>query len=48
MAGRVPSDIADIIKRHPIEMSALLRTANGLSAEDLARLAREARKAKGE
>lgn len=48
MAGRVPSDLADIIKRHPVEMSALLRTANGLSAEDLARLAREAEKAKGE
>ena len=47
MAGRVPSDLAEIIKRHPIEMSALLRTANSLSAEDLARLAREAGKAKG-
>jgi hypothetical protein len=29
-------------------MSALLRTANGLSAEDLARLSREAGKVKGE
>nr|MBA3326325.1 helix-turn-helix domain-containing protein [Paracoccaceae bacterium] len=48
MAGRVPSDLADIIKRHPVEMSALLRTANGLSAEDLARLSREAVKARGE
>jgi HTH-type transcriptional regulator, competence development regulator len=48
MAGRVPSDLAAIIKRRPVEMSALLRTANGLSAEDLAWLAREARKAKGE
>ena len=47
MAGRVPSDLADIIKRHPVEMSALLRTANGLSAEDLARLARQAGKARG-
>ena len=47
MAGRVPSDLADIIKRHPVEMSALLRTANGLGAEDLARLSREAGKAKG-
>ena len=47
-AGRVPSDLAEIIKRHPVEMSALLRTANGLSAEDIARLAREAGKAKGE
>jgi HTH-type transcriptional regulator, competence development regulator len=48
MAGRVPSDLAEIIKRHPVEMSALLRTANGLSAEELARLSREAGKAKGE
>ena len=48
MAGRVPSDLADIIKRHPVEMSALLRTANGLTAEGLARLARQAEKAKGE
>lgn len=47
MAGRVPSDLADIIKRQPVEMSALLRTANGLSAEDLARLSQEAGKAKG-
>ncbi len=47
MAGRVPSDLADIIKRHPVEMSVLLRTANGLSAEDLARLSLEAGKAKG-
>ena len=47
MAGRVPSDLADIIKRHPVEMSALLRTANGLSAEVLARLSRGAGKAKG-
>jgi HTH-type transcriptional regulator, competence development regulator len=47
MAGRVPSDLADIIKQHPVEMSALLRTANGLTAEDLVRLAREAGKAKG-
>ena len=48
MAGRVSSDLADIIKRHPVEMSTLLRTANGLSAEALARLSREAGKAKDE
>jgi transcriptional regulator with XRE-family HTH domain len=46
-AGRVSTDITDIIKRHPVELAALLRTANGLSAEDLARLSREAGKAKG-
>ena len=48
MAGRVSSDIADIIRRHPVELSALLRTANGMTAEDIARLAQDARKAKGE
>jgi transcriptional regulator with XRE-family HTH domain len=47
LAGRVPSDLVDIIKRHPVEISALLRTANGLTAEDIARLARAASRAKG-
>ena len=42
----MPIDLVEIIKRHPVEMSALLRTANGLSADDIARLAREAQKAK--
>ena len=45
MAGRVPSDLTDIIKRHPVEMSALMRAANGLSSEELVRLSREAGKA---
>ena len=45
-AGRVSSDISDIIKRQPVELAALLRTAKGLKAEDIARLAREAQKAK--
>jgi transcriptional regulator with XRE-family HTH domain len=45
-AGRVSSDIFDIIKRRPVELAALLRTAKGLKAEDIARLAREAQKAK--
>ena len=40
MAGRVPADLAAIIWRRPVEMSALLRTANGLSTEDVARMAR--------
>jgi transcriptional regulator with XRE-family HTH domain len=48
MAGRVPSDLADIIRRQPVEMSALLRTVKGMNAEDLARLARAAGKAKNE
>ena len=45
-AGRVSSDLSDIIKRHPVELAALLRTTKGLTAEDIARLAREAQKAK--
>ena len=45
-AGRVSSDISDIIKRHPVELAALLRTAKDLTTDDIARLARDARKAK--
>jgi transcriptional regulator with XRE-family HTH domain len=37
-AGRVSSDILDIIKRHPVELAALLRTTKGLSAEEINRL----------
>jgi transcriptional regulator with XRE-family HTH domain len=47
-AGRVSRDISDIIKRHPVELAALLRTTKGLSADDITRLARKARKAKDE
>jgi transcriptional regulator with XRE-family HTH domain len=46
-AGRVSSDISAIIKRHPVQLAALLRTTNGLTAEEIVRLARQARKAKG-
>ena len=45
-AGRVSSDISDIIKRHPVQLSALLRTTKGMSAEDINRLASEAEKVK--
>jgi transcriptional regulator with XRE-family HTH domain len=45
-AGRVSSDISDIIKRHPVELAALLRTTNGLTPDDIARLAHEAQKVK--
>jgi transcriptional regulator with XRE-family HTH domain len=47
-AGRVSTDISDIIKRHPVELAALLRTTKGLTTDDIARLARHAQKAKGE
>jgi len=46
-AGRVSSDLSDIIKRRPIELAALLRTIKGLTAQDIARLACEVQKAKG-
>jgi transcriptional regulator with XRE-family HTH domain len=46
LAGRVSSEITDIIKRKPVELAALLRTTNGLSAEQIARLARRAQKVK--
>ena len=45
-AGRVSSDISDIIKRRPVELAALLRTTKGLTTGDIARLARDARKMK--
>jgi ribosome-binding protein aMBF1 (putative translation factor) len=47
-AGRVASDLSDIIKRHPVELAALLRTTKGLTSEDIAGLARNAQKVKGE
>jgi transcriptional regulator with XRE-family HTH domain len=47
-AGRVSTDISDIIKRHPVELAALLRTTKGLAAEDIARLARQVQKVKDE
>src|SRR5262245_20066368 len=47
-AGRVSSDITDIIKRHPVELAALLRTTKGLSTTEIGRLAREAQKGKDE
>jgi transcriptional regulator with XRE-family HTH domain len=45
-AGRVSSDVTEIIKRRPVELAALLRTTNGLSAEGIARLAQQALKEK--
>jgi transcriptional regulator with XRE-family HTH domain len=46
LAGRVSSDLADIIREHPRELAALLRTTKGLTSGDLARLARQAQQAK--
>ena len=46
LAGRVSAELADIIKRHPREMATFLRAANGLSAEEMQRLAEDARRLK--
>jgi transcriptional regulator with XRE-family HTH domain len=45
-AGRVSTDISDIIKRRPVELAALLRTTKGLTAEDIAKLGQQAQRAK--
>ena len=45
-AGRVATDLSEIIKRHPVELAAVLRTTKGLTTEDIAQLARNAQKAK--
>jgi len=45
-AGRVSSDISDIIKRHPVQLAALLRTTKGMSVDDISRLASEAERVK--
>ena len=44
LAGRVSSDLTGIIQRQPREMASFLRAANGLSAEEMKRLAEEARR----
>lgn len=46
LAGRVASDLTEIIRQRPREMADFLRAAKGLTAEDIARLARAAHKAK--
>jgi transcriptional regulator with XRE-family HTH domain len=46
LAGRVASDLTDIIRQCPRGLANFLRTAKGLSAEDIARLARQAQRAK--
>ena len=46
LAGKVSSDLSEIIRERPRELAALLRTTKGLTADDVARLAREAEKAK--
>jgi transcriptional regulator with XRE-family HTH domain len=47
LAGRVASDLSEIIKQLPRETAALLRTTKGLPPKAVTRLARQAQKAKG-
>ena len=46
LAGRVASDLTEIIRERPREMADFLRAAKGLTVEDMARLARQAQKAR--
>lgn len=46
LAGRVASDLTEIIQRRPREMATFLRAANGLSAEQMQRLAEQAQRIK--
>lgn len=45
-AGRVSSDLSEIIRQHPRELAALLRTTKNLTADAVAKLAHQAQKAK--
>ena len=46
LAGKVSSELTEIIRRQPREMASFLRAANGLTAEEMSRLASRAQKAK--
>ena len=46
LAGKVSSDLSEIIRENPREMAALLRTTKGMTADDVVGLAREAEKSK--
>jgi transcriptional regulator with XRE-family HTH domain len=45
-AGRVSSDISDIIKHRPVALTALLRTTKSMTSDEIERLARDAGKRK--
>jgi transcriptional regulator with XRE-family HTH domain len=45
-AGRVASELSDIIKRHPVELGALLRITRGMSRDKIKWLAEQAKEAK--
>ena len=43
LAGKVASDLNEIIRNHPREMASFLRTASGLSRQQLERLTKQAK-----
>ncbi len=47
MAGRVSSDLSEIIRDKPRAVADLLRTTRGMSADELARLTKAAKKRSG-
>jgi transcriptional regulator with XRE-family HTH domain len=46
LAGRVASDLSDIIKQQPKEMASFLRAMKGRSADEMAELSRRLQKGK--
>ena len=44
MAGRVSTDLREAVTEHPREMATFLRTARGLTAEDICDLTEQAQK----
>ncbi len=46
LAGKVSSDLENIIKEQPREVAVLLRTTKGMTAAEIMRLAQQAKKAK--
>ena len=48
LAGKISSDLSEIIREHPRELAALLRTTRGMTVDDVARLVREVDKTKAE
>ena len=48
LAGKVSSDLSEIIREHPRELAALLRTTRDMTADDVVRLASEAKKTEGD
>jgi transcriptional regulator with XRE-family HTH domain len=47
IAGRIASDLPEIIARNPREMAALVRSTRGLSANKIESLMKQVRKLKG-